>query len=506
MRFADIGATLALTAFAATASAQTPARPSCEQLSTLTLIGARVTGAQTVAAGAFTPPNPANARPYGELPSFCRVTAEATRPNDTAVKLEVWLPAPTAWTGEFQPAASGFAGGTIGYGGMRAILGQGIATANTNRGHDGGGPWKAADLAALPYNLMVEHAKAIVSSYYGGGPKLTFMDECGGSGSRDLLQVLQHHPAGLDAAVAEGIIYRPTRHGVSQMWAYQASHPNGTSVLPPATLALLRNGALKACDAVDGLADGVISDPPRCAFDPAVLECRGNADPAACLTSQQVAAARMMYSVPRDPRTKKELYPRYVPGSELGWQPLVSGPDPYPYATMWYRNVVMQDPTWTPAKRPVTFTDDLDRGDALAAAIDANDPKIGPFLKRGGKLLIIGGWNDDLPPEGNVEYYNDVVKAVGRDLARSGVRLFMVPGMHHCLGEEFPTNATTDFDAVAAVKAWKAGGPPPEQIVVTQTEKNGTKTKRLVCAYPRVAHYNGKGDPQDMANFSCRMP
>ena len=99
-----------------------------------------------------------------------------------------------------------------------------------------------------------------------------------------------------------------------------------------------------------------------------------------------------------------------------------------------------------------------------------------------------------------------MVKSVGREMASRSVRLFMVPGMHHCLGEEFPANATTDFDAVAAVKAWKAGGPAPEQIVVTHTEKDGAKSKRLVCAYPRVAHYNGKGNPQDMANFSCRMP
>jgi len=506
MRFADIGLALAFTALATSARAQTPAAQTCEQLSTLTLVGGRVTGAQVVAAGAFTPPSPANAKPYSELPSFCRVTAEATRPNDTPVKIEVWLPAPTAWTGEFQPAASGFAGGTIGYGGMRAILGKGIATANTNRGHDGGGPWKETDLAALPYTLMVGQAKTIMASYYGNGPKLTFMNECGGSGSRDLLQVLQTMPSGLNAAVAEGIIYRPTRHGVSQMWAYQASHPETASVLPPATLALLHNGALKACDAKDGLADGVISDPPRCEFDPKVLECRGNADPATCLTPQQVAAAKMIYSVPRDPRTKKELYPRFVPGSELSWQPLVSGPDPYPYATQWYRNVVMKDSSWTPAKQAANFTGDLDKGDAWAGQIDANSGDIKGFLSRGGRLIIIGGWTDNLPPEGNIEYYNDVVKSVGRELASSTVRLFMVPGMHHCLGEEFPLNATTDFDAVAAVKAWKAGGPAPEQIVVTQTEKDGTKSKRMVCSYPRVARYNGKGDPQDMTNFSCRMP
>ncbi len=264
--------TAAVVAAATTwAGAQTAGASSCERLASLTVSGARVVSATPVPAGSFTPSAPPNAAAFAELPAFCRVTATAPRAGDTDVKIEVWLPAADRWSGEFQPAASGFAGGTIGYREMRTILARGAATANTNRGHDGGGPWKPADMSAVPYHLMAETAKAIVAAYYGGQPRLTFMNECGGSGSRDALQLIQRAPADLDAAVAEGIIYRPTRHGVSQMWIYQATHASEASFIPPAKYRSLHQAALDACDAKDGLKDGVITDPPRCAFDPGVL-------------------------------------------------------------------------------------------------------------------------------------------------------------------------------------------------------------------------------------------
>jgi feruloyl esterase len=480
---------------------QGPGQAACERLQMLSLPGARVTGAQLVAAGGFTPPAPPNATRFEELPAFCRVTAVAQRSGDTDVKIEVWLP--ERWTSEFQPAASGFAGGTIGYRQMRTIVARGVATANTNRGHDGNGPWKPADMSAAPYRLMAEHAKAIVTAFYGRAPTLTFMNECGGSGSRDALMLIQRAPADLDAAVAEGIIYRPSRHGVSQMWIYQATHASAASFIPPAKYAVLHQAALVACDAKDGVKDGVITDPLRCAFDPGVLTCKGEETPG-CLTPAQVAAARAIYSPPRDPRTNAALYPPLVPGGELNWEPIAGGSNPYAYAMLFYRNLVFQNPAWTPNDRAANFTTDLDRGDAAAPLIDANDPDIRPFLTRGGKLLLIGGWNDDLPPGGNVEYYESVVRAVGAKLARDGVRLFMVPGMHHCLGEAFATNPTTDFDAVSVLREWKATGRVPDSIVVTQTNSLGVTTKRHVCAYPQVSQYRGQGDTGEAANFVCR--
>jgi len=129
----------------------------CEKLASLSLPNTTMTSAVAVAAGAFTPPAPgrggaAATEPFKNLPAFCRVAGTVTRAGDTDVKIEVWLPAQN-WNGDFRPAASGFAGGTIGYGGMADILRTGAATANTNRGHDGGGPWKLADMASLPYHV-----------------------------------------------------------------------------------------------------------------------------------------------------------------------------------------------------------------------------------------------------------------------------------------------------------------------------------------------------------------
>ena len=350
---------------------------------------------------------------------------------------------------------------------------------------------------------MAEHAKAIVAAFYNRPPALTFMNECGGSGSRDALMLIQRAPADLDAAAVEGIIYRPTRHGVSQMWIYQATHASEASFIPPSKYPILHQAALDACDAKDGVKDGVITDPPRCQFDPGVLTCKGG-DSASCLTAEQVTAARAIYSPPRDARTNAPLYPPLVPGGELNWQPIAGEANPYAYAALFYRNAVFQDPSWTPKTRPPDFAGDLDRGDAWSASIDANDPRISAFLTRGGKLLMIGGWNDDLPPGGNVEYYEAVVKSVGPALARAGVRLFMVPGMHHCLGERFDTNPTTDFDSVSLLKQWKASGRIAESIVVTQTAGDGKSSKRLVCAYPQVAEYRGKGDTRDPASYVCR--
>ena len=146
--------------------APTGAAASCESLASLSLPNTTIASAQLVAAGAFTTPAPRRggagaASPdsaYRDLPAFCRVTGAVKRAGDTDVKIEVWLPA-QGWTGDFQPAASGFAGGTIGYGGMSQILRTGAATATTNRGHDGGGPWKLSDMNDVPYHLMVEQAK-----------------------------------------------------------------------------------------------------------------------------------------------------------------------------------------------------------------------------------------------------------------------------------------------------------------------------------------------------------
>lgn len=482
----------------------------CTNLTGLRLPDITIVSAQVVGAGEFDPPvtgrrggTPDATTPYGDLPPFCRVTATAARSGDTDVKIEVWLPS-TGWNGEFRPASSGFSGGTIGYNGMAEILRAGWATGNTNRGHDGGGPWKVSDMASLPYHLMVSTGKSLVDRYYGKPPELTLMNECGGGGSRDALQLVQDFPEDLDAAAAVGFVYDSTHHGIGQWWVYQATHATGDSYIPPDKYPLINQAALNACDAKDGVTDGVIEDPPRCQFDPAVLLCQ-NGDGSDCLTAAQVEAVKKIYSPAVHARTGKYLFAPMVPGGELNWQHM-AGPEPYPYVVPFYRNLVFRDPDWDYRTTPANFDTHVDLAEAPEnAPIDATKADISAFAARGGKLLLIGGWNDHtLAPGSFVDYYERVVDAVGPE-AEEAVRLFMVPGMDHCLGADY--TPVHEFDAIGALRAWKASGTAPDSIVVTRHNEDGTEErKRLVCAYPRVARYDGTGPVAEPASYSCRMP
>jgi feruloyl esterase len=483
---------------------------SCESLASYALADMTVSSAQTVAAGAFRPPVPGAAAAattprFDDLSAFCRVTATVKRQGDTDVKIEVWMPA-QGWNGDFQPAASGFAGGAITYGGMAQVLRRGAATANTNRGHDGGGPWKLSDMGHLPYHLMVERSKALIGAYYGSWPKLTLMNECGGGGSRDALMEIQNWPGDLDVAAAVGIVYHSTHHGIAQMWVYQATHKSEANYIPPSKYPLIHGAALDACDLKDGVKDGVITDPPRCAFDPGVLLCKGG-DAPTCLTAPQVEAARKIYSPPVDPRTKKRLYAAMVPGGELGWEAM-AGPNPYPYAPGFYRNAVF-DQNWDYKTRPVNFDVDVDRADRPEnLVINANNPDISKFIARGGKLLLAGGWGEHtLAPGGNVDYYESIVAKLGAAKVRDSVRLFMVPAMDHCFGESYPTAPTVNLDVVGLLKEWKASGKAPDQVIVSESVPGRVaERKRLVCAYPQVAQYRGSGSTEDPSSFVCRSP
>lgn len=486
--------------------AQAPAG-ACEKLASLLMPDTTITSAQRVEAGAFVPPNPgrggaAGLEPYKTLPAFCRVAALVKRPADTDVKIELWMPVQN-WNGEFRPAASGFAGGTIAHGGMAELLRAGWATATTNRGHDGGGPWKVSDMSSLPYHLMVSKAKAIIGAYYAKGPHFTVMNECGGGGSRDALQLVQDWPEDLDAAAAVGFVYDATHHGIGQMWVYQATHQTEAHYIPPGKYSIIHKAALDACDSKDGVKDGVIEDPPRCKYDPGILQCKGVEGPN-CLTAAQVDAVRRIYSPAVHSRTGKYLFAPMVPGGELGWEPM-AGPEPYGYAPGFYRNMVFKDQAWDYKNGLPNFDSHVDLAEAPEnRVIDAVNPDLSKFIARGGKLLLLGGWNDHtLAPGSFVDYYEAVGKKMGVDKLRNSVRLFMVPGMDHCLTPAY--KPYHDVDLVRMLREWRTTGKAPERIIVTRfTDEGKEERKRLVCAYPRVAIYKGKGNTGDPSNYPCR--
>jgi feruloyl esterase len=492
------------------------AASSCENLLSTSLPGASITSAAVVEAGKFTPPAPpagvgqfGGARPKVDaLSAFCRVTATLKPSLDSAIKTEFWMPV-SGWSGRFQPTAAGVFLGMIGYASMANILRTGAATATSDNGHEGGSasfalghPEKLKDFADRAGHLTVTDAKLLIRAFYGKPASLTLMNECGGGG-RTAITEIQRYPDDLDMAMVGGLDTHSTHHTLGQMWVWEAMHSTPDSNIPSEKYRVLNQAALNACDAKDGAKDGLIQDPAGCHFDPGVVECKG-AENATCLTHAQVETARKIYSPVRNSRTGEYLLGGLMPGSEPGWGNM-AGPQPFPYAVEFFRFLVFKDPQWDYNKRPINFDSDARAADAPEnRIINANDPYISKFIGHGGKLLLVGGWNDTaIAPSTNYDYYEAVVAKMKAKAANS-VRLFMVPGMGHCPGGNGAS--TFDIDTLSMLDMWRDTGKPPERLIA-QHKTNGTPDRKVpVCAYPNIAEYNGSGSYDDPQKFSCRKP
>ncbi len=453
--------------------------------------------AQPVAAGDFSPPPGAALK---SLPAFCRVAATLAPSKDSEIKIEVWLPA-SGWNGKFQAIGNGGWSGAIGYAALARALVQGYATASTDTGHSGGSgsfalgyPEKLIDFAYRAVHEMTVRSKAIVSAYYGNGPKFSYWNGCS-SGGKQGLKEAQRFPADFDGIIAGAPANYWTHLVAGSLWIAQAVHKDEASYIPASKYPLIHKAVLEASDAMDGVKDGVIEDPTRCRFDPKVLECKGS-DSSMCLTPPQVEAVRKIYGPARNPRTGQEIFPGLEPGSELGWGGL-AGPQAFPIASDHFKYVVFKDPNWD--WRTINFDTDVALADKIDdGMLNAMDPDLKAFIGHGGKLLMYHGWNDQLiSPQNSINYYRSVAETL-----RGSVRLFMVPGMNHCAGGD----GTSTFDAVGALEQWVEQKHAPEQILASHMT-NGTPgivdRTRPLCPYPQVAQYKGSGSTDDAANFVC---
>ncbi len=260
---------------------------------------------------------------------------------------------------------------------------------------------------------------------------------------------------------------------------------------------MIHEAVLAACDAGDGLRDGLISEPEKCSVDFTVLQCKAQDGPQ-CLTTRQIQTARTMIS-PATSKTGAVLFARLEPGTELRWGRMAAGPDPADLFVDEYRYVVYQDPSWD------WHSFDLDRDAAKAEAVDhdvdAMNPQLGAFAKRGGKLLLYHGWADQqVAPGSTIEFYQSVSAASPDPTqAKNWVRLFMVPGMAHCAGGEGPDS----FDSLSALEQWVERGRAPHRIVAAHLTQGRIDRTRPLCVYPQVARYKGSGSIDDAGNFTC---
>lgn len=491
------------------AGAQTPAR-TCESLLSLVLPNASITGATVVPAGGFTQPGGRGGNgPRNDEP-FCRVSATLKPTSDSDIKIEVWMPQ-SGWNQKFHAAggASGgnsAVGGSINYGPMLTALERGYATAGTDLGHDGatfsyapGHPEKVTDFGYRATHEMTVAAKALMSGFYGSGPRYSYWNACAAGGRQGWHEV-QRYPGDYDGLIVIDPANSWTRLQTWSMYVWQVAHATPESYIPPAKYPVIHQAAINRCDASDGATDGLISDPMRCQFDPAVLQCTA-ADGPNCLTAAQVDTARTIYAPARNPRTNEVIFPGLLPGSELGWGSL-AGPNPPYYATETYKHLVFNDPSWSAATRPISLDTDFTRlQQQWGSALDADSPNLKPFFDRGGKILATGGWTDPLIAPGNeVNLFNRVRETVGAAQTDNSYRLFMKPGINHCGGGE---GADTG-DLLTVLENWVEHGTAPTRLTATRSANGAVQFTRPLCPYPQVAVYSGQGNQNDAASFVCK--
>jgi feruloyl esterase len=518
--------TLQLASFAITFA--TAMAATCDSLATLTLPGTTIATAQVVPAGSFTPPS---GQAIKNLPAFCRVAGVLKPSTDSNIQFEVWLPS-AGWNGKFQGMGNGGFAGSINFSGLGIAVSHGYATASTDTGHQAGvtdGAWalghreRVIDFGYRAIHETTEKAKAIIQAFYGEQPKHSYFSSCS-NGGRQALMEAQRYPADYDGIIAGAPANNFTHLLTGGLWDMQATTSEPASYIPAGKIPAIEAAALAACDALDGVKDGVIDDPSRCQFDPAVLLCSGP-ESNTCLTQPQITALKKIYSGPRNSKGE-QLFPGYSPGGETGfngWQGWISGNAPgksiqSAFGNNFFQNMVYDDAAWDYHRFDIDHSPKV-ADDKVAAILNATDPDLKRFQKHGGKLIVYHGWSDAaIPPLNAVNYYQTVVSKMGAKEAASFVRLYMVPGMQHCSGGPGPnvfgqsTVAEGDpqHDMSAALERWVEQGTAPAEIVATKfkgdTPASGVLRTRPLCAYPLVARWKGNGSSDDAASFACVKP
>jgi feruloyl esterase len=472
-----------------------------------------IAAAQTVAAGAFSlsATRAGAALSFKDVPEFCRVVAILRPSTDSDIKMEVWLPAASAWNGKYMGVGNGGWAGQISYGAMGGPLGRGYAVASTDTGHSGSGPAdgsfalghpeKVIDFAWRSVHEMSVKAKAIVAAYYGSNAQYSYWQGCSTGGKQGLKEA-QRFPDDYDGIIA-GAPSNYWTHLVTQIvWEAQVARKNNESLLSQNKLTLLHNAVLAACDSHDKVNDGVLENPAECTFEPKALACKG-ADGAGCLNPAEVEAATKIYSAATNPRTGTPIYPGLVRGSELGWSQFLSGPAPVPLgiSSSYFKYVVFKDGNWD--YRTLDLDRDVAAADRDAETINSTDPNLKPFFERGGKLIQYHGWGDaQISPQNSINYYKSVADTLGGvKKVDDSYRLFMVPGMGHCGGGEGPNV----FDGISAIEQWVEHGKAPSSITASRLTDGKIVRTHPLCPYPQEAVYKGNGSTDDVANFSCRV-
>jgi feruloyl esterase len=504
----------------------------------LALPGVNITATELIAGDTLRPPG-ATTGPM--LAAHCKVNGrmnERIGVGGRAFHTGFELRLPEQWNGRFLYQGGGGNDGVVRAAiGPQAVhpgyaLNRGFAVVTTDAGHQGPeanfglDPQARVDNAYAAHDRVALTAKALIRKHYAREIERSYFIGCSGGGRQGMM-FTQRFPSYFDGVIAMAPAMRVSKGAtIAAAWdtqAFQAIAPRGTDgrpvlsqALTDADLALLRKGILDACDANDGATDGLVSNPAACRFDPRALMCASERDKTPqCLSPMQVGALRKVFAGPTD-SAGKPLYFGWP------WDPGVGHPNndwrawklgTAASGTPNSRHVfLMQDALQhyfvTPPDTTLTvFNFDFDRDprrmDAHSWMFDtADDVDLAGFRQRGGRLIFAHGLADPIFSAAEmIDYYRRLGARHGVQETAAFARLFLIPGMAHCQGGA----ATDRWDGLQALVDWVENGRAPERIVAAGSTVFPGRTRPL-CAYPQVAHYNGSGNVEDEASFSCREP
>lgn len=442
---------------------------------------------------------------------FCRVQGTIEK----EIEFEVWLPMRAAWNGKQLGVGNGGYAGFINFSALAHGLRRGYAASSTDTGHTGGPmdaswalghPQRVVDYGHRAHHLTALTTRRLIAAYYETPARHAYFIGCSNGGQQGLMAA-QRYPQDYD-----GIVSGAPGTNFPDMATYVML--NGRRNLADANLTQQQMSGVvqrmvRACDAKDGVTDGLIEHPPSCDFDFSSLAC-ATKEKGDCLNDAQVALVRDLYSPLRDSKGR-EIYPPPAVGALLPVTELARrgklGADIYRYG-------VFEDPNWDPAT--FVLERDLPIARERLSALVSEDANLSPFARRGGRLILYHGWDDSGPsPYNTIEYHQRVSETVGARETDAFFRLFMVPGMYHCSGGPGPNSfgnagdppvVDAEHDVLMALERWVEHGIAPDRIIASSVRDARIERTRPLCPYPQRARYTGEGDIDRAENFECVQP
>ncbi len=460
-------------------------------------------------------------KPEAGLPNYCEVqaTIKPVRGSNVGVVYRF----PSVWNGKLYAVGGGGFAGNMSVEAVSAALKKGYATASNDLGHESANsldanfavesPGKANEDAITDFgyratNVTVKLAKQIIIEHYGKNPIKSYFEGCS-TGGRQGLAEMQRYAEDFDGVIAGAPVYNALVY-TNSVYRVQAFHAKPESNLMPEHVPLISKAVMEACDAKDGIKDGILSDPRQCKWDPAELLCKAGQSGAQCLSQSQVDTVRKVYDGLKGADGKWRAMP-LMRGGEIDWVTRMIGTPEMPrglnavLGSPFVSHLVKNDPKYDIMSfDPDKGVEEIQKSFAGDRVLQEN-PDISRFTRRGGKLILWHGFNDPGPsPLSTIEYYEKVVEAIGSGAdkaadAQKSARLFLAPGVGHCRGGVGPDQ----FDMLSALEAWSEKNEAPERIIAT---KAGSNLMRPLCPYPKLAKYKGDGDSNDPANFTCAVP